>query len=95
MECIHNFDSYKPIIEVEANHKPALGEDHPHIYIADIMSPLATAIKFEGSSVEKIFNTYDKDKSYLLSVGEISKVIEHFLLVDVGKQVKHEISVYI
>ena len=78
MECIESFNSYKPLIEVEVPFVPQ-DPDIPPIDIAELILPLATAIKAKGSSVEKIFKIYDKDKSFLLSAKEIGLAIKFFL----------------
>ena len=82
MECIEKFDTYNPLLVIEVPFVPQ-DVDVPPIDISELMLPLATAIKAKGSSVDKIFKIYDKDKSFLLSAQEISLVIKFFLNIKV------------
>lgn len=82
MECIEKFSTYNPLLEVEVPFVPQ-DPDIPPIDIAELILPLATAIKAKGSSVEKIFKIYDKDKSFLLSAKEIALVIKFFLDIEI------------
>ena len=82
MECIEKFNTYNPLLEVEVPFVPQ-DPDIPPIDIAELILPLATAIKAKGSSVEKIFKIYDKDKSFLLSAKEIALVIKFFLDIEI------------
>ena len=81
-------------MELEAEFVPQ-DIDIPPINIAELILPLATAIKAKGSSVDKIFKIYDKDKSFLLSAKEIGLAMKSFLQIEIEQAEEDEISRYI
>jgi len=73
-----DFSAYDPLtrstdlLDSANQHQRTFAQIKPQ----DIIIPLATALKNKNIQVDQLFQKFDKDKSYLLSIHELALVVK-------------------